>query len=72
MWPGKGPLSWGHTQFRVTDDPEICQLGAEYDPDLYQSDQIIKVFRNLTKFAFDPEWSVTQMDPFPGHVDPGA
>ena len=68
-------VHWGHTPFRVNNDPEISQLDAECDPELGQSDPIIcQVCRNLTNFRviFDPEWSLAPMDPFPGHADPGV
>ena len=73
-WPIKGSI-WGQTPFRVNNDPEISQLDAEYDPELGQSDPIIgQVCRKLTKFrvTFDTEQSITQMDPFPGHTEPGV
>ena len=57
----------------VNDDPEINQLDAEYDPELGQSDPIIRqVCRKLTKLwvTVDPELSMTLTDPFPGHTDP--
>ena len=68
-------VHWGHTQFRVNDDPEIGQLAPEYDPELGQSYFIIcQICRKLTKFwvTFDPELGPTPMDPFPGHVDQGV
>ena len=68
-------VHWGQTPFRVNDDPEISQLGAECDPELGQSDPIIcQVCRKLTNFRviFDPEWSLAPMDPFSGHADPGV
>ena len=52
---------WGQTSFRVNDDPEIGQLEAEYDS-MGQSDGD----------HFDPELSMTSIDPFPGHVDLGV
>ena len=68
-------VHWGQTPFRVNDDPEISELDMEYDPELGQSDLIIcQVGRKLTNFRviFDPKWSLTPMDPFPGHTDPGV
>ena len=53
-------------------DPEISQLDSEYDPELGQSDPFIcQVCRKLTTFrvTVDPERSLTQIDPFPGHAD---
>ena len=37
----QGRVHWSQTQFRVNDYPEICQLAAEYDPNLGQSDLFI-------------------------------
>ena len=37
-------VRWGQTPFRVSDDPEINQLDAKYDPELGQSDPIICQF----------------------------
>ena len=68
-------VHWGQTPFRVNDDPEISRLDAEYDRELDQSDPIIfQVCRQLTKprVTFDPELSMTPMDPLPGHVDWGV
>ena len=45
------------------------------DPELDQSDPIIcQVCRKLNKFpvTFNPERSMSPMEPFPGHADPGV
>ena len=58
---------------RVKLDPEreISQLDAEYDPELGQSDPVIRqVCRKLTDN--DPELSLAPMDPFPCHAEPGV
>ena len=68
-------VHWGQNPFRVNDDPENSQLDAEYNPELGQSDpSACQICRKLTKIrvTFDPELSMTPMDPFPGHVDPGV
>ena len=75
--PGSNPerVHWGQTPFRVNDDQDISQLDAENDPDLGLSDPIIcQDCRKLTNFrvTFDSELSMTPMDPFPGHADPGV
>ena len=47
----------------------MTRKSVNYDPELGQSDPIIwQVCRKLTKFlvTFDPERSMTQMDPCPG------
>ena len=58
-----------------SDDPEISQPDAEYDPELFQSDLIIcQVCGKLTDFwvILDLEWSLAPMDPFRVKFDPGV
>ena len=50
-------------------------LTRNMTPELGQSDPFIcQVCRKLTTFrvTVDPERSMTPMDPFPGHADPGV
>ena len=68
-------VHWGQTPFRVNDDPDISQDGAEYDPELGKFYPIVvKSARKLTDFRVivDPESSLAPMDPFLGHADPGV
>ena len=70
-WPGLGSigakLHYGGQRW-----PGISQLDAGIGVNL--TPLFVKIFRKLAKYwvTFDKERTMTQMDPFPGHADPGV
>ena len=53
-------VHWGQTPFRVNDDPDISQLDAEYDPELY---------RSIWPYYLS---SLQKAEQIPGHFWPGT